>query len=298
MLVAQTAPPTKDPDFPREVSSHIERAFFGGRPVSADQAVHEAYTYHFQNPGGGSRMRLAFHCASLLGIDFNSSCRLAASVECLHNASLIQDDLQDRSLSRRGRQTVAMKFGNDVALGFTNQLVCSAFVCVSNESLAPMSGVLIRKIHQAVAETVDGQTSELLSGTAARSLESRLASSVKKSGPLFSLALELPLILAGYDDYLDLARQAAMDFGLGYQLLDDLNDQERDADAGSHGNLVLAMRAEFGTSCESAALRATDLARNLLHGAAEKAGRLPRESGRALIELVNDHLALLSASDQ
>lgn len=284
--------------FSREVSSHIERAFFGDQSAIPGQPIHAAYTYHFQNPGGGTRMKLALRCASLLGIDFDTSCRLAASVECLHNASLIQDDLQDRSLSRRGRQTVAVKFGNDVALGLTNRLVTSAFVCVSSDSMAPRIGDLIQKIHQAVAETVDGQTSELLSGPEPRTMEARLASSVQKSGPLFSLALELPLILAGYEDHLALARQAAMQFGLGYQILDDLTDQERDAAAGSAGNLVLAMRAEAGNDGESAELRAANLARDLLLSAAEKAGRLPQNSGSALIDLVNDHLTPLSASHQ
>ena len=288
-----------EPDLPREVSSQIEKAFFGEESNSPCNPIHAAFAYHFGNPGGGTRMRLAFRCASLLDIDRQSSCGLAAAVECLHNASLIQDDVQDHATTRRGQPTVAAKFGADVALGLTNRLVSTAFVCVSQEKMVPKMAELINKLHQAISETIDGQTIELCADPADNSLRHRMASSGKKSGPLFGLALELPLIMAGYRDHLEIARRAALRFGLGYQILDDLKDLESDDEKGNDGNLVLAMRSDPSdpsdpsATDETAATRAIALASDLLREAAEGAARLPRDSGSPLIRLVDDHLPLL-----
>lgn len=295
MLLTQLAPQRADSEISPEVSSYIKRAFFGSDESAGNQVIHAAFLYHFQNSGGCTRMKLTYQCASLLGISFEASCSLAACVECLHNASLIQDDLQDHSSLRRGSPTVALTFGADVALGLTNRLITSAFVCLAGEAMAHVSGALIRKVHQAVAETIDGQTAELIGDRAKLTFNARLASSAKKSGPLFSLALELPLIMAGEEQALDLAHQAAMQFGLGYQIMDDLDDQERDASAGSDGNLVIAMGAPNYDSRQSSVSEAVELARNSFHDAAAKAGRLPHSAGRPLIDLINRHLPLLGA---
>jgi geranylgeranyl pyrophosphate synthase len=295
MLLTQIAPIDSDSEISPKVLSHIERAFFGGEEVDKNQVIHAAFLHHFKALGGGTRMQLTYHCSSLLGIDFESSCSLAACVESLHNASLIQDDLQDRSSLRRGRPTVAVTFGNDVALGLTNRLITSALVCLTGKSMAPALAALIQKVHQVVAETIDGQTIEMLGGNQMSHFDSRLNSSAKKSGPLFSLALGLPLIMSGNQSALDLAHQAAMQFGLGYQIIDDLDDHEKDAALKCDGNLILAMNAQSIDDEQDSVSQAIQLARGLFHDAAEKAERLPHKAGSPLIDLINRYLPLLDA---
>lgn len=298
MPLTQLAPKKSDSEISPEVSSCIKRAFFGGEEVASEKVIHSAFLYHFETSGGGTRTKLTFNCATLLGVAHKDGCSLAACVECLHNASLIQDDLQDRSTSRRGKPTVAMKYGNDVALGLTNRLITSSFACLAQESMAPVLGALIRKLHHVVAETIDGQTVEMLGEKEHRTLEARLVSSSKKSGPLFSLALGLPLIMAGHEDASGLAHEAAMQFGLAYQIMDDLDDQKLDAASGSSGNLVLAIGAQSTDCKKPSTAQAIQIACDLFHNSAEKAKQLPHNSGSPLIELINYYIPLLGARSQ
>jgi geranylgeranyl diphosphate synthase type I len=84
------------------------------------QPLHDMLTYHMGWTGDGSgrstqgkRIRpllLLLICAACGG-DWNAVLPAAASVELVHNFSLIHDDIQDNSAKRRGRDTVWFKWG-------------------------------------------------------------------------------------------------------------------------------------------------------------------------------------------
>jgi geranylgeranyl diphosphate synthase type II len=205
----------------------------------------------------------------------------------------VQDDLQDKSTFRRGQRSVASGFGDAIALGLTDRLITASFVCLSHISCPENLGALIRRVNYAVAKTADGQASELCGNPLELSVDSRLLASTNKSGPLFALALELPLVLANYEEYLETAHSAACQFGLGYQIWDDLKDQNEDAESDLNGNLVLAMGADSDN--RSAAVEAAHLARKFLQNAANEAARLPCDAGRPLIALVDQLLPKLHA---
>lgn len=271
----------------------IEDLFSGdGRGSQADP-IRNAFLHHFKTPGGGTRVVLTKCCADALGISGSDADILAAAVECLHNASLVQDDLQDGSLYRRGQASVFAEFGRDVALGLTNRLITAAFSSLTQVSRPETLGKMVRRLDGAVAETVGGQTSELVGNAESRSFGFRIAASRRKSGPLFALALELPLIFANEEGHLERAHDAACSFGLGYQILDDLADQALDSSSRSTGNLVLAMK-ENGPEgwAEQAAAR---LARLHLDDALAGAEKLPRGSGRPLADLIERLLPQLDA---
>jgi geranylgeranyl pyrophosphate synthase len=62
---------------------------------------------------GGRRIRARFavHASLSLGLSLADASVLAATVELLHNASLVHDDLQDDDLLRHGVRTVGAVFG-------------------------------------------------------------------------------------------------------------------------------------------------------------------------------------------
>lgn len=277
------------------VSSLLSDAFFGGEKTDEKRPIHAAYLHHFQTPGGAARVKLTQSSASLLGISRKNGDRLAAAVECLHNASLVQDDLQDRSEIRRGRTSVMSKFGADVALGLTDRLITASFVCLADVKPSSALPSLIRRINHAVSETVEGQTHELADGLGTSPFDLRLEAASKKSGPLFALALELPLILAGHPSHLEAAHQGACLFGTGYQLLDDLTDQAADAENPTNSNLVLAMAAD--APHESAPNSAARLARRLLNESIAQVKSLPKGAGTPLIELAESLFPKLDEFD-
>ena len=70
--------------------------------------------------GGGKRIRpiLVQAAAELCGANAEDAARVALAVECVHNYSLIHDDLpcMDDDELRRGRPTCHTVFGEDMAL--------------------------------------------------------------------------------------------------------------------------------------------------------------------------------------
>lgn len=263
------------------VRGRMQQGFFlPGKDVYAS-SITRAFCHHFTALGGMSRARLAIATSASLDLSEADGECLAAAIELLHNASLVQDDYQDQSLSRRGRTAVWLEFGGGVALGLTDRLITAASVCLSHTSNSRQFAALISHVHAAVAETIDGQTADLSPKSQASALEkSILLAAARKSGPLFALALELPLIVADCGQYLDTAHNAAVRFGLGYQICDDLQDIEQDRPSANHTNLIIALEAGMGTA--AARERGISLAAECFADSIELANRLPVDSGAAL----------------
>lgn len=66
----------------------------------------------------GKRIRplLLLICNEAVGADWSKALPIAATVELIHNFSLIHDDIQDNSPIRRGRDTVWVKWGTPQAI--------------------------------------------------------------------------------------------------------------------------------------------------------------------------------------
>jgi geranylgeranyl pyrophosphate synthase len=208
---------------------------------------------------------------------------LAATVECLHNASLVQDDYQDQSTLRRGTETVWKKYGTDTALCLTDLLISTAFAAVTSASEAGQLPAIISRMHAAISKTLRGQMRDTApeQPTGSR-LEASLQIAAAKSSPFFALAMELPLILRGFHEDIPTAGRACHHFGIGYQTYDDLHDLEQDEREGNDKNIVLAMGPPHES--EHHVAHAADLAVSHLKRAANLAGLLPNDSGRLLYE--------------
>jgi geranylgeranyl pyrophosphate synthase len=289
MVLADTVEAVTLPEISGNVHSLIQSAFSGGEALDPGHPVHAAFVYHFTSKGGGTRAQLTCSTARLLGQSMEDGCCMAAAVECLHNASLVQDDMQDRSFMRRGQRSVASVFGDHIALGLTDRLITTAFACLAPISKPRKLPALIRRMNQAVAKTVDGQASELSWNSDEVPFEARVVAATQKSGPLFALSLELPLILADQEEWVELAHRAACQFGLGYQILDDINDKSADAKARAPGNLVLAMEADH--SLQAGEGDAAGLAQQNLVAASTQAEELPHGAGLPLIGMVEKLLS-------
>jgi geranylgeranyl pyrophosphate synthase len=271
---------------------------FAGEPVNAlivqtcaassgvDDVLTAALHYHLNSGGKQVRAGLCLSVGTALGVQPDTNLRLAAAIECLHNASLIQDDLQDKSPLRRDLPSVWKKFGSGTAICLTDLLLSSAYGLLAECQPAERLGDLLRHFHFAISDTLRGQmadTGEQDIGNRTTSAEACLNVAVAKSGPFFALALELPLLVAGKEELLQTARSAAMQFGKGYQAFDDLEDVEQDEREGNFHNLVLAFHRD-GFSVGSPIEKAVATARWHLDAACRDASLLPNNCGELLVE--------------
>jgi geranylgeranyl diphosphate synthase type II len=248
--------------------------------LTPDSTLHRAISYHQAVPGSEARAKLCIHAGNALGISDEATVGLAAAVETLHNASLIQDDLQDNDATRRGRAAVWKKFGRDIAINATDLLLSNAFALAA--SAGPLHArKLVTTMNQAVARTLQGQTSDL-NYEQQTNLDDAIAIAKEKSGALFSLSLELPLIMADHQQSLSLAREIGMLFGIGYQIFDDLLDRDSDRLSGKRANIALMI--EETAMKKYKADSAEELAYYFLSEAASGAADLPSSCGDLLIE--------------
>ena len=249
--------------------------------LSAGSALHDAIRYHYQTSGSEARAALCLSASIALGLTPDAAIRLAASVETLHNASLIQDDLQDRDEIRRGKTAIWKKFSPDIAINATDLLIASAFELVASAG-SDSAHRLVTTLNRAIARTLQGQTKDL---NAVRDLgvDQAIAVAKEKSGPLFSLSLELPLVLAGHSFFLRTAREAGAAFGIGYQIFDDINDAARDRETGGLCNLALLLGSSGDTTLSSLE-GAEGLAHHYLQEAASGATALPNGCGALLAD--------------
>jgi len=251
------------------------------KELTPGSALHDAVRYHYRTPGSEARATLCLSASLALGLNAESAARLAASVETLHNASLIQDDLQDRDELRRGKTAIWKQFGPDIAINATDLLIATAFELAASAS-SGSAHRLVSTMSRAIARTLQGQTKDL---DASRDLnvDQAIAVAKEKSGPLFSLSLELPLVLSGHFYFLSMAREAGAAFGIGYQIFDDMHDRARDRESGNFSNLALLA----GSSGDSGLLSmesAEDLAHHYLQEAASGAAALPDGCGALLAD--------------
>lgn len=250
----------------------------------------DAAGYHLRAGGQRVRARLALHAGLALGISSADAVTIATTVELLHNASLVHDDIQDRDSVRRGHQAVWARFGINTAICTGDLLLSAAYaaLCKLEDSRALPAMVLL--VHERTATAIDGQCADLM---ASAEIESDIASAITryqqiavgKSGALLCLPIELALLASGQDRYLPDARRAVEAFSIGYQIVDDLNDVQNDtgADAGSSAFNIVAIYQASGCADQSID-NAKQIGQQHLETAIESAARLPCEAGAALID--------------
>lgn len=210
--------------------------------------------------------------------------RIAAVCELLHNASLVQDDLLDRSTLRRGAPCVWLAYGDSIAVCAGDLMLSAAYGLLAEISQPRLIAPALRLVHRRTSEVIFGQAAE---GTPKSQNETTMAFYQRlaqaKSASLLSLALELPLLLAGKDALLPLAHSAACDFAIAYQIADDLNDLDQDMQEGSF-NLALLLMEHEGIARDTAWLTAAGLAEVKLASAESNARLLPNNCASTMLQ--------------
>ncbi len=245
-------------------------------------ALRTLFNYHWDTGGQRTRASLALQTSISLELDHESSIAMATAVELLHNASLVQDDMQDQSVLRRKKEAVWKRFGTNAALALTDLLISGAYASLGEVKIVKAIPSLLRHTHRNVSFTIQGQEADL--GVSHKNLEALLQAARNKSGFLFALGVELPLLCAGRSEFISLARDAASSFGIGYQIYDDLLDMGNDRRALGGSNIVLLL--EKSMTRMAARNRAFWMAHHYLKMAKGKALELPQNSGVGLRQLV------------
>ncbi|MGI9200281.1 MAG: polyprenyl synthetase family protein [Woeseiaceae bacterium] len=276
----------------------VEQSMRDAAGLSATDAsiVQQAIAHHLDSGGGRTRARIATETGNALMLRAEDTIAIAAASELLHNASLIHDDLQDDSSSRRGTEAVWSKFGTNVAICAGDLLVSAAYGILASCSEGSRVAELNAVMHEATTRVIKGQAEDLAAQSKGiDSISSYNLIARGKSGPLLSLPVELALTMAEFPDYIAVAREAAEQLAIAYQIADDLEDEHADARAAGRGclNAVIVLRG--GGSADPREAARTQAAQ-ALREAMRYSLYLPNESGEPLLRCTEAVRAKLRSS--
>lgn len=178
---------------------------------------------------GGKRLRpmLTIASAKLSGYRGRGHIKLAASVEFMHTATLLHDDVVDESDLRRGKMAARLLWGNQASVLVGDFLLGQAFkMMVDAGSLGAL-----RILSNAAAIIAEGEVMQLAASKDMDTTEGEyLAVISAKTAELFAAAAEIGSVLAGRSVEEQAAlRNYGMNIGLAFQLVDDALDYSGEA---------------------------------------------------------------------
>ncbi|MAU51487.1 MAG: farnesyltranstransferase [Roseovarius sp.] len=180
---------------------------------------------------GGKRLRpmLTLAAADLCGYRGAHDVRLAATVEFIHTATLLHDDVVDESASRRGRPTANLLWDNKSSVLVGDYLFARAFqLMVETESLR-----VLDILSDAAATIAEGEVLQLSAACDLATTEAVYLQIVRgKTAALFSAATEVGGVISGApEDQVRALFTYGDALGIGFQIVDDLLDYEGDPGA-------------------------------------------------------------------
>ena len=178
---------------------------------------------------GGKRLRpmLTLASAALCGYRGPHDSRLAATVEFIHTATLLHDDVVDNSDRRRGWPTANLLWDNTSSVLVGDYLFARAF-----QLMVETGSLRVLDILAGAAATI--AEGEVLQLTATRNLGVDEATYLRiargKTAALFAAACEVGGVIAGAPQtQVDALRTYGDALGIAFQIADDLLDYQGDA---------------------------------------------------------------------
>ncbi len=180
---------------------------------------------------GGKRLRpmLTLAAAHLCGYDGPYHIHLAATVEFIHTATLLHDDVVDESAQRRGRPTANLLWDNKSSVLVGDYLFSRSFQLMVETGSLRVLDILAN----ASATIAEGEVLQLTAASNLATTEEIYLQVVRgKTAALFSAATEVGGVIAGADDA---CVAALFDYGdalgVAFQIVDDLLDMQGDSRA-------------------------------------------------------------------
>jgi geranylgeranyl diphosphate synthase type I len=203
--------------------------------ISEDPSMHAMLTYHmgWSGPGAGQKARgkrirplLLLLTAIANGGNWQLALPAAASIELIHNFSLIHDDIEDKSEYRRGRETLWKIHQVPLALNAGDAMFSLAFIALERLS-QELNSEIIQKTHTLLAQTclalTKGQHLDIsFEGSEHVTTKRYLQMIQGKTAALLATTTQLGAFIAGADqDSVEIYGQLGLNLGIAFQIQDD-----------------------------------------------------------------------------
>lgn len=177
---------------------------------------------------GGKRVRplLTLAATKLFNGDMARAALLATSVEFIHTATLLHDDVVDGSDQRRGQDAANLVFGNQASVLVGDFLFSRAFQLMTEDGNLDV----LRILSDASAVIAQGEVMQLsLAGKIDTGMESYIEIIKAKTAALFAAACEIGPVIADQDRAaVSAMAEFGMNLGIAFQIADDTLDYNAD----------------------------------------------------------------------
>ena len=173
---------------------------------------------------GGKRIRpmLCLACAQLCNYKGVKHINLSASIEFIHTATLLHDDVIDESKKRRGLKTANNIWGNKSSILVGDFLLSKSF-----NLMTEVENIEVLKILSKTSSIIiEGEISQMLSNKNIATTEDDYLNIIKsKTAQLFATASKIVSYLIKYpNEYKNALDSFGINLGIAFQLIDDLLD--------------------------------------------------------------------------
>ena len=173
---------------------------------------------------GGKRVRpmLTLACARLCGYEGDAHQKLAATVEFIHTATLLHDDVVDESGQRRGRATANLLWDNKSSILVGDYLFARAFQLM----VEPGNLEVLTILSNAAATIAEGEVLQMTTAENLKTTEAVYLQVIRgKTAALFEAACEVGGVIACRSESEVAALRTYGDaLGIAFQVVDDYLD--------------------------------------------------------------------------
>ncbi|MDO8603663.1 MAG: polyprenyl synthetase family protein [Candidatus Omnitrophota bacterium] len=148
--------------------------------------------------------------------------KIATSIELIHMASLIHDDVIDHANLRHNKPTINTKFGEDISIALGDYLYSIAFQLISRCGNLN----ILDCISSAAKEMCEGELVQVCERDNISLLKKRYLLIIKKkTATLFAASCEAGAIASGCPEEMRASlRRYGLNFGIAFQIIDDCMD--------------------------------------------------------------------------
>lgn len=194
--------------------------------------------------GGGKRIRplMLMLCCEIAGGDPSAAVDAGAAIEILHNFTLVHDDIMDNASTRRGNETVHMKWNVNTAILAGDNLIAMAYKSLLKTESANIKKI-VEEFTEGVIEVCEGQSYDKdFEITETVSSDEYLLMIRKKTAKLLETSAVIGALIGNADkNTKDELCNFAIDLGMAFQIQDDLLDitaDEKDLGKKIGGDLI------------------------------------------------------------
>jgi len=206
----------------------VEAALASVVPRRAPADLYDPYRYVMAGEGKRLRPVLLLLAAEACGVPAVEAMPAALATEVFHNFTLVHDDIMDRASTRRGRDTVHIRWDEPTAILAGDLMMGESYGLLAQTRAGDLR-VLLEAWGEMVRRLCEGQMEDMRFATDPNvSVERYLRMIDGKTGALVAFCFEAGAILAGADaDTRRHLHDAGIETGRAFQILDDLLDRAR-----------------------------------------------------------------------